>query len=106
MKTLDYETIAYMFARAAEALIEKAQREQEAKAPPQKVETKPIKASRKFSPNYKGKAKGSKNWSQSEKDHAITVWAQTTNYEVIAAELNRPLAGVKIMIGKMLKAGA
>lgn len=103
MKNLDYETIAYMFARAAEALMEKAQREQEAETPPQEEETPQPKGSRKFSEKYKGRVKGSKNWSQSEKDHAITVWSQTTSYEDIAAGLNRPVAGVKVMIGKMLK---
>jgi len=105
MKTLDYETIAYMFARAAEALIEKAQREQEAKAPIQEVKTEQPKVSRKFSPNYKGKPKGSKNWSQSEKDHAITVWAQTNSYDDVAADLNRSTVGVRSMIHKLLRSG-
>ena len=106
MKTPDYETIAYMFARAAEALIEKAQRDQEAKAQPPKVEIEqPVKRKRKFSLSYKGKPKGAKNWSQSEKDHAITVWAQTNSYDDVAANLNRSRVGVRVMIHKLLRSG-
>ena len=109
---IDLEIIAHMLAKAAEALFEKAKREQEAKAPPPEGKIKrPVGRPRKYIKtlknrlNSRGRPKGAKNWTNEEKDIAINVWVQTASFDDVAAAVNRSRHGAEAMIYKILKAG-
>jgi len=105
---IDLEIIAHILAKAAEALFEKAKREQEAKVPPPEVKIKrPVGRPRKTikTLNSRGRPKGAKNWTDEEKDIAINVWVQTASFDDVAVAVNRPRRGAEAMIYKILKAG-
>jgi hypothetical protein len=102
MKTPDYETIAYMFVHAAEALFMMAAREKVASIkPPKKTKPPAVERHKKG-----GRTKGAKNWTQDEADKVLKMHSDLHNIPDIARAVGRNNHSIRVKLGRLLKAGA
>lgn len=102
MKTPDYETIAYMFVHAAEALFMMAARENGGSIkPPKKI--KSVTAGRR---KGGGRPKGAKNWTLAEEDDVLKMHDDFHSIADIAKAIGRNNQSIRSKLCKLNKARA
>lgn len=111
MKT-DYETIAFMFVKAAEALFMMAAKEQASIKTPtvkkQKTITRPAleKLSAPYpSPTRKGRGRpaGAKNWQRLDTEKLVSLWKKGYLAHEIAEQIGREEHAVAVKLYKLAK---
>ena len=113
MKTPDYETIAYMFVHAAEALFMMAARQkvEPVPAPIYPKKGRPIgsknkpKLEAKPKPQHKGKALGAKHWSKADTATLLNMRAKGHKFSEIGEAVGRSAHSVEVKASR-IKAGA
>lgn len=102
MKTPDYETIAYMFVHAAEALFMMAAREKVGSIkPPKKIRS--VTAERR---KGGGRPKGAKNWTRAEEDKVLKMHDNLHNIPDIAKSVGRNNQSIRSKLFKLNSARA
>lgn len=102
MKTPDYETIAYMFVHAAEALFMMAAREKVGSIkPPKKI--KSVTAERR---KGGGRPKGAKNWTRAEEDNVLKMHDDLHSITDIAKAIGRNNQSIRSKLFKLNSARA